>query len=226
MSATPSKNNPTARPGSAPHKAADTAGRDWRKVAGPDESPVEGTPVELLSAHYDRLMGYVTYRLKRHIQGRVSPEDVVQEICILAVRFHAKFKSQGSGSYERWLITIARHHISEVIRYHLADIRDIRNEAKQASGLSGESDAFGPVLVAKGRGPFTSVARREALADLTRAIGTLKPSHRRVIHMRFSEGYSFAQIAQAMGQSVGSVQMICLRAMEELRKKMDALDQR
>jgi RNA polymerase sigma-70 factor (ECF subfamily) len=64
---------------------------------------------------------------------------------------------------------------------------------------------------------------RRALGDelglqLAWAIERLSPAQRAVINARFFDGLSFAEVAARVGKSVGAVRVVCLRAIERLRR--------
>src|SRR5258708_739063 len=81
----------TARPVAyhgQPRPATDTSAQASSRMATEPENELyarapEDTAVmeSLLMAQYDRLKQYVVYRLNRHLNGLVSPEDLVQDIC-------------------------------------------------------------------------------------------------------------------------------------------------
>jgi RNA polymerase sigma-70 factor (ECF subfamily) len=48
---------------------------------------------------------------------------------------------------------------------------------------------------------------------VTRILDSLPTSHRRVLELRFLRGYSLREVADEMGQSVGSIKVMQLRAL-------------
>src|SRR4029077_18629489 len=53
----------------------------------------------------------------------------------------------------------------------------------------------------------------EAAAWVAHILGSLTPSQRRVLELRFLHGYSLREVADEMGQSVGSIKVMQLRAL-------------
>ena len=55
----------------------------------------------------------------------------------------------------------------------------------------------------------------EAAAWVAHILGGLTPSQRRVLELRFLRGYSLREVADEMGQSVGSIKVMQLRALRK-----------
>jgi RNA polymerase sigma-70 factor (ECF subfamily) len=58
----------------------------------------------------------------------------------------------------------------------------------------------------------------ELALQLAWAIERLSPAQRAVIQARFLDGLSFVEVAARVGKSVGAVRVVCLRAIERLRR--------
>lgn len=52
-------------------------------------------------------------------------------------------------------------------------------------------------------------------AYATEVLGALAPNHRRLLELRFLQGYSLKEVATAMGKTVGSVKVMQLRALRK-----------
>jgi RNA polymerase sigma-70 factor (sigma-E family) len=63
-----------------------------------------------------------------------------------------------------------------------------------------------------------ALVRVEANADLTQALGELPPRQRVALVLRYFEDLSEAEVAEAMGCSVGTVKSTTARALERLRQ--------
>lgn len=57
----------------------------------------------------------------------------------------------------------------------------------------------------------------ELNAELTKALSTLPPKHRRIVELRFFRGKTIAETAEVVGLSRGRVDQITQRALRELR---------
>lgn len=65
------------------------------------------------------------------------------------------------------------------------------------------------------------LGRVEASADLVQALGSLAPRQRVALVLRYFEDLSEADVAEAMGCSVGTVKSTTSRALERLRQVVD-----
>jgi len=67
------------------------------------------------------------------------------------------------------------------------------------------------------RAATPGVAREEAESLLMAALAGLSEDHHRVLELRYLKGYRLTDIAATMGRSPAAVQMLCGRAMRQLR---------
>jgi len=70
--------------------------------------------------------------------------------------------------------------------------------------------------------PVAAAVYAERKAHLLHAMQSLTPEQRQVIQMRYLEGYSFAEIAQAMNKTEGAVKALQHRALITLRTLVHA----
>ncbi len=78
--------------------------------------------------------------------------------------------------------------------------------------------------VADGR-PDHEVIFREQQAAVRRALAQLTPEQRQVVVLRFLEEWSLAEVAQAMGKSVGAVKALQHRALNALRSLLQDMEE-
>ena len=99
------------------------------------------------------------------------------------------------------------------------------------AGTAVDHGSFAPVaaFVAAFRGRGVEVTAQQARApmglekrDHLRALARLPEDYRRVIALRYEQGQSFADIGQAMGRSSEAVRKLWFRAIERLRKELNA----
>jgi RNA polymerase sigma-70 factor, ECF subfamily len=150
---------------------------------------------------YDRHVGDV-FGLVYHLLGadRIAAEDVCQEVWLLAIERFDGFDVR-RGVFRNWLLGIARHR---VLRHH-------RRATNQASAADPDrpSEALAPL-------DMLELGER---ADVVRAaLVCLESDHRRVLHDKYSEGLSVAEIADRTGRSVKAVESLLSRARARLRE--------
>ena len=129
-------------------------------------------------------------------------DDVTQETFLRAHR--------ALGTYDRqrpfgpWVCRIAAN---------LA-INHVRSPEAREEGLEGVLDA---APAPAGASPLSAVLEEEARSVLAEAVGRLPPDQRAVFVLRAYDELSYAEIADALGLSIGTVMSRLSRAREKLR---------
>jgi RNA polymerase sigma-70 factor (ECF subfamily) len=72
--------------------------------------------------------------------------------------------------------------------------------------------------------PTEDALRREKAAQIRAAIDTLPPKHQQVVCLRFYEEASLAEIASALGLSLGTVKSRLHHALKKLRQMPSLLN--
>jgi RNA polymerase sigma-70 factor (ECF subfamily) len=147
-----------------------------------------------------RIYRHVYYRVSNH----VDTEDIVQEVFIKAWKAIGKYRITGAP-FVAWLITIAHNLVVDYYKAHKKQM--LRREMEAASDCS-ETDP----------GVLTEISLNRAL--VRKAILQLKGEKQQVIMMRFVDGFSYREIAQALNKSEGAVRVIQYRALNELRRML------
>ena len=173
----------------------------------------------LLLAHYRDIHNYVTRRLPLKLQPWVDSTDVVQDVCIEAIRSFERF---APADPKHWLLGIARIRLLELARRH-------RTLKRGAGKLIGEdalsSDDRETVimlqdLVIYRKTPSASAIRHELIFALEKALRSVSESHRAVVRMRYLDGMSAAQAASKMGLSEDAIRQLAKRALAAIRSEL------
>ena len=166
----------------------------------------------LLQCHYVRLLQYASKNLPEKLRGSIGPDDIVQDTCFEACRLIRNFVPRGKDSVFRWLVTIARHRMIDLVRLH-------RQRGNQSCWRD-DDDSIVKLLAELAiyhRTPSKSAASHEFLAALEESIGRLPTAYRQAITLRHLEGLSVSQTAARMDRSVESVYWLCCRAIQAIR---------
>jgi len=159
---------------------------------------------ELYNAHVDRV-----YRLAFRITGDgTMAEDLTQDTFIRA--FHRLADFRGEGSFGGWIHRIATSVIFSALRKQNRIRSYETNEVdlellRDSGGLNTENDELG---------------RR-----LNQAISKLDPTHRLVFVMHDFEGFTHAEIGEAMDTPTGTVKARLSRARKKLRTMLSEYGQ-
>jgi RNA polymerase sigma-70 factor (ECF subfamily) len=136
-----------------------------------------------------------------------------------------RFTYQGKDSLLRWMYAILDRKLIDEHRAMRAERRDVRREVKAAPPSAQRTtylDLMARVMAEEGT-PSQAVRKDEALGVLTACVASLPEHYRDVIKMRFLEGRPVAEVARELDRSIGSVHMICHRALRQLREQAEKL---
>jgi RNA polymerase sigma-70 factor (ECF subfamily) len=150
-----------------------------------------------LAEVYDRYAGMVHGLALRILRDATEAEDVVQEAFMQAWRQASRY-DQARGSPEAWLCTIARTRALDRLR-------------RRASRREESSEAAPPA--SEERAPDTALAVQAAL-------GTLSGDQRRALELAYYEGLTQSEIAQRLGEPLGTVKTRIRSAMMRLREAL------
>jgi RNA polymerase sigma-70 factor, ECF subfamily len=157
-----------------------------------------------------------------HLQGRVSPSDLVQEAFVQACANFGKFRGATEQELLAWLRTILVNTLARLVEKEMkARKRDVRREVsmeKLVRNLENSAAAFEAALVSPHSSPSAQAERRELAAQVADQLARLPADYREVIVLRNLEGLPFKEVARRMKRTVGAVRILWLRALDRLRK--------
>ena len=157
---------------------------------------------------YDRHAG-VAYSLAYRIVGsRPAAEEVVQEAFLSIWRSGARF-DPAKGSVRAWTLGIVRNRAIDALR------RDSGNAPK----LSWDDDAILEARPAEERTEEEAMRRSEA-AEVRGALKELPEEQAKVIQLAFFGGFSHSEIAEMVGEPLGTVKGRMRLGMEKIRARL------
>jgi RNA polymerase sigma-70 factor, ECF subfamily len=158
---------------------------------------------------YDRYSA-VLYGTAYRIAGeRSDAEEIVLDTFAQAWRDAARFRSE-RGSVIAWLTMMCRSRALDLVR-----ARGRRTRLVNEAGAS-ESDAP-PAMGTARPGPATEIEGRERRAVVAEALKGLSPPQLEAIQLAFYEGLSHSEIAERLGEPLGTVKTRVRLAMQKLR---------
>lgn len=179
----------------------------------------------LLQLYRNYLRILVVAQLEAKLRSRVSPSDVVQETFFEAHRDFTKFRGETTPEFLGWLRRILVNNLHTVIEKHvLAGKRDVRREIsvdRLGAALEKSTMRLEAILPDPGATPSVHLQRREMRSELADQLAALPADYREVIVMRHLEGLPFEEIGVRMERSAGAVRMLWLRAIKQLREKLN-----
>lgn len=162
--------------------------------------------VEAFGEIYDRYMPTVHRFVWYRTNDRHLTEDLTAETFVRAFKRIKSFTWQGRD-FGAWLSTIARHLVADYFkssRYRLettvADVLDVDQADTSAEG------------------PEDAAVNTLTNETLMAAVRQLNPDQRACINLRFIQGLSVTETAEAMGKNPGAIKALQYRAVNQLAK--------
>lgn len=141
--------------------------------------------------------------------GGQRPSDLVQQTCVLALRFVATFQGRSRPELRGWLATILHHAILQVRRQSRADRRAELRTTQLSSELVSLKDSASRLLSA-----------RQRYREVVTALAHLPKRQRDALYLRLLEERSVTEIAAQLGVSEQSVASLLKRGLVELRERL------
>jgi RNA polymerase sigma-70 factor (ECF subfamily) len=165
----------------------------------------------VLVNRYRRRIYHLSYAITRNAE---DAEDVMQETFLKAYASIRNFR--GESRVYTWLVHIARNEALTKLRRRRIFTWVSLDEPARA----GESNAAPRDIKDWRLNPEDSYGRRERRAILAKALEDLAAPMRIVFALRYIEGLSCEETAQALGLSTEAVKARALRARRKLQRKM------
>jgi RNA polymerase sigma-70 factor (ECF subfamily) len=153
-----------------------------------------------LGEFYDLFSGLVNALALRILRDGSEAEDVVQEVFLQAWRQASRFDA-ARGTPEAWLCMMARSRALDRLRRRVSR-REDPSEAAPAP---------------------TDVPRNEEALAVRKAIGTLSDGQRRALELAYYEGLTQTEIAERLGEPLGTIKTRIRTAMFRLREVLGPL---
>ena len=135
----------------------------------------------------------------------VDAEDAVQEITLKVIRALPRFN--GQSALRTWVISIVENHCRSMIRQR--NVRTIGNQLQHCL-ISFETER---------RSHVDAFTLGESTDEVHNTLQRLSDKYRIILELRFFEGFSIAQMANALDLSLSAAKMRLYRAMDAFRQK-------
>jgi len=162
------------------------------------------------AALFDRHSSVVLGLLVRMLGRRPEAEELLQDVFLQVWREAGRYRPD-AASPRGWILMIARSRAVDRIRSRAA------RERREATA-AGEGPAVGAVEPA---GP-ERLERRERRTRVAAALATLPPEQRRAIEHAFFDGLTHREVAERLGEPLGTVKSRILLGMRKLREALEA----
>jgi RNA polymerase sigma-70 factor (ECF subfamily) len=180
----------------------------------------------LLTAHEQRLVRMVAFRMDPRLRGRIDAADVVQEAFVQASAHREDFFRAPEMPLFLWLRKIVSNKLFELHRHHLGThMRDANRDRPLAAPQNWDDTAEALWLHLSGHltSPSAAAVRGEARTRLAEALDTMDATDREVLMLRHFEQLTNAEAARVVGIEERAAGKRYLRALARLRKILSEL---
>lgn len=165
---------------------------------------------ELVRA-YSAMIYHVAYRM---LGDPADASDVVQEIFLKVFRNIGGFKAE--AALKTWIFRIAFSEILNRLRWWRRRFKHATISLDEEPNGKHGSD----FVVHTGPTPEEVLQFKERESAIQQALGKLSLEHRSIIVLRDIEGFSYNEIADVLGISIGTVKSRLARARADLKKSL------
>lgn len=161
----------------------------------------------LIARHLGPLTRWARGKLPQWARQAADTEDLVQDTLLQTVRRLGDFEVRGPGALQAYL--------------RQAVLNRVRDELRKTARRPDEA-ALDGVEVDPGPSPLEEAIGREAAERYDRALKTLKPEEQEAIIGRLEMGYSYDELADALGKpSADAARKAAQRAVVRLARLMN-----
>ena len=174
-----------------------------RRAQGGDEEALE----RLFARHLKPLQRWASGRLPKWARDLADTDDLVQETLLQTFKRIGEFEPRRVGALQAYL--------RQAVLNRLRD--ELRRKARQpnVTDLDGLEDV-------SARSPLEQAIGREAVGDYEEALGRLRPEEREAIIARIEIGYTYDELADALGKpSADAARKTARRALLRLAEEMN-----
>ena len=178
---------------------------------------------KLLLSQYERLAEHIGRQIPAPMQSQLSPEDVIQQTVVRAVRHLGQCKAVNEVSFGAWLKTIAENCLIDEIR-HAQSAKRGGGRARVRTPLCPDDSSIADIvelLSAGSHTPSRSAARHEEIAAVRDSIAALPSDYQRAVELRLFQGKSLDEAATILDRSPRAVQGLVDRAKKIMRADLE-----
>lgn len=169
----------------------------------------------LLWMHHKRLLVHAVRKVGVDWQGKIEPEDILQDAYIDVLRGIGAFEARDSESFYRWVSRIVDHKFID----HVRVLRRAKRDTAREISVDGRA-ALLDRLTDGGSTPSRIIRRADAEAAMLACIAGLPDEQRDILTRRYFRNEPYARIAESLGKSEDAVRRACGRAVDRVRERL------
>ena len=166
----------------------------------------------LFARHLKPLQRWASGRLPKWARDLADTDDLVQETLLHTFKRLEIFEPRRVGALQAYLRQAILNRVRDELRR--------KTRRPEMAELEGVEDVGG-------QSPLENAIGREAVADYEEALGRLRPEEREAIIARVEIGYTYEELAEALGKpSADAARKVARRALLRLAEEMNRGDRR
>jgi len=163
---------------------------------------------QLFARHLKPLQRWASGRLPKWARDLADTDDLVQDTLLRTFKRMEDFEPRRLGSLQAYLRTAVLNRLRD----------EIRRKGRQPETTELDS------LNSDGQSPIEETIGRETVEEYERALGKLKPEEQEAIIGRVEMGYTYEELAQALGKPTPdaarkAAQRALVRLAEEMKRE-------
>jgi len=164
---------------------------------------------------YERTSSHLLAVVLRINRDRAQAEDILQEVYVNVWRAASSFDAAQSQPLT-WLTSIARNRAIDSLRRAQTQPQ-MRAAAPASDGRDPEDDDVYDTVADESPGPLDLLSRASDARALSHCMEDLSAPQRQSLALAFYDGLSHAEVAEKMGQPLGTVKSWVRRALLSLK---------
>lgn len=164
---------------------------------------------------YDYYYGKLSSYVYRRVLNTEVTEDVVSNTFFKVLKNLGKFKWKGAAEFNGWMYRIATNEVNAFFRkknrYTFTPPEDLENFFVDDSDNTSLHD-----------GVVREIDLKSDFAEIATVIQDLKPVEQSIIHLRFFEEMSLAEIASVVHKSENTVTVSLHRALKKIKGRVQS----
>ncbi|MCR9232034.1 MAG: sigma-70 family RNA polymerase sigma factor [bacterium] len=176
----------------------------------------------------EKCRAYISLVARAQIEGwmrtKFDASDLVQQTLLEAHQGLSRFEGETEAEWLGWLRGILNHNTLDFARrYQGAAKRDVKREFS-IDRAGQQPEASGQMrwdLPDQADTPSRILLNREQEIQVADAVSQLPPDYQEVIMLRNLQRLPFKEVAERMQRSPGAVQMLWLRALNQLQELLE-----
>ena len=173
---------------------------------------------QLLWMHHGRLLGIARRKIGVDWQGKLDPEDLLQEAYIDVLRTIEGFEARDAESFYRWAARIVDHKFIDQVRHFRRKKRDVGREATIGKGTSEGRETLLSQIMPNLVTASQIMRQEDATAAMMSCIAKLPEEHRVIVTRHYLNQEPFSEIAADLGKTEDAVRRMGSRAVKKVRE--------